>query len=144
MELKKWDEYSFLEQKELLMHWWHYYGKSMYSLADLEKYEKIIEFKTKKVFEFVVATYILEKPGQSILLSAIKNNIVDELFQTLPQVENEDQKFQMEYHQAEEKLISILVNSYNNPKPAIPLTPEEFIEQITSLMNEGKHFTKHN
>ena len=39
-------------EKGLLIHWWHYYGKVIYTLAELEEFEKVIdEYGADKVLD---------------------------------------------------------------------------------------------
>ena len=46
-------------EKGLLMHWWHYYGKVIYTLDELEKFEKIIDdYGVDKVLDAAVASYV--------------------------------------------------------------------------------------
>ena len=57
MELKKWEEYTKEEQKELLNHWWHYYGKVMYTLEEWEQFNKLIDKDSDKILEMAIAGY---------------------------------------------------------------------------------------
>ena len=46
-------------EKGLLIHWWHYYGKVIYTLAELEEFEKVIdEYGANKVLDVAVASYV--------------------------------------------------------------------------------------
>lgn len=46
-------------EKGLLIHWWHYYGKVIYTLAELEEFEKVIdEYGADKVLDVAVASYV--------------------------------------------------------------------------------------
>ena len=42
MEIKRFSEYTNDEQKQLLMHWWHYYGKLPVTLAEIEEFMEIL------------------------------------------------------------------------------------------------------
>lgn len=45
-------------EKGLIIHWWHYYGKSIYTLAELEEFEKVIdEYGVDKVLDVAVVSY---------------------------------------------------------------------------------------
>lgn len=38
--------------RELLMHWWHYYGKAIYTFEDLEKFSALIDkYGAEKISE---------------------------------------------------------------------------------------------
>ena len=46
-------------EKGLLIHWWHYYGKCIYTFAELKELEKIIyDYGVEKVLDAAVASYV--------------------------------------------------------------------------------------
>lgn len=78
MELKKFSEYSKEEQKNLLLHWWFYYGKSVFSLDELECFEKIIDDDAQHAFDMAVVAFI-NNNDSSILLSTMRAQRFEEL-----------------------------------------------------------------
>jgi hypothetical protein len=48
--------------KRLLIHWWHYYGKVIYTFAELEEFEKVIDkYGADKVLDVAVASHDCKK-----------------------------------------------------------------------------------
>ncbi|OKZ74281.1 MAG: hypothetical protein BHW00_05145 [Clostridium sp. 26_22] len=46
-------------EKEVLIHWWHYYGKCIYTFAELKEFEKIIDdYGVEKVLDAAIASYV--------------------------------------------------------------------------------------
>lgn len=43
LELKNWNEYTIYEQKELLNHWWFYYGKMLYTAEELKRFNEMVD-----------------------------------------------------------------------------------------------------
>lgn len=73
--------------KELLMHWWHYYGKAIYTFEDLEKFSALIDkYGAEKISELVVASYISNDGSPTVLLFSIRHNQAENLLNTLPDV----------------------------------------------------------
>jgi len=71
-------------EKGLLMHWWHYYGKCIYTLAELEEFEKIIdEYGVEKVLDAALASYVCGDGSPTIILMSIRKGTVKELFESL-------------------------------------------------------------
>lgn len=76
-------------EKPLLVHWWHYYGKGIYTFEELEKFDKIIDkYGAERVFDVAIASYICGDGSPTIMLKSIRNNCVKELFESLPSTSN--------------------------------------------------------
>ena len=73
--------------KRLLIHWWHYYGKVIYTLAELEEFEKVIdEYGADKVLDVAVASYVCGDGSPTIMLASIRKGTVKKLFESLSDV----------------------------------------------------------
>ncbi len=74
-------------EKGLLIHWWHYYGKSIYTLAELEEFEKVIdEYGVDRVLDVAVTSYVCGDCSPTIMLESIRKGAVKELFESLPDI----------------------------------------------------------
>lgn len=77
------------------MHWLMYYGKGFITLAEIQTFEKVIDdYKPEKVVELATASYIVGDGSPMVLLGAIRQNKVKELFASLPDVSSMDKKSQ--------------------------------------------------
>lgn len=95
--------------KSLLLHWWHYYGRCMYTLAELEKFEEIIDqYGPNKVFEVVVASYICDDGSPTVLLLSLRNHRVEDLFNSLPDIQKMEERERNTYHKLEQELVSMI------------------------------------
>ena len=138
IEIKEWKEYTDEEKKELLNHWWHYYGKVVYTFDEWEKFNELVDKNSNKMMELAVAGFIYGITSQP-LIAAMRKNQVDELLATLPNLnEIEDEEFIENYKEAKNLLISQLVGSYNQPEPDIPMNNEEVIEQVKEIVKLKK------
>lgn len=82
------EEINNLDMEELLLHWWHYYGRLWYTLEELEKFREIIKEKgAEKVLEAAIASVICQDGKNTALLMSIRANKVEELFATLPKID---------------------------------------------------------
>ena len=98
-----------IDRKGLLLHWWHYYGQYMYTLAELEEFEKIIdEYGSEKVLDAAMASYICGDGSPTIILMSIRNNKVTELFASLPDIEKFEENDKKEYKAAKEEFVRII------------------------------------
>ena len=96
-------------EKGDLIHWWHYYGKAVYTLAELEEFEKIIdEYGVDKVLDLAVASYICGDGSPTIILMSIRRGIVKELFETLPDASGLGEDAQKLYKKIREDFIQII------------------------------------
>ena len=103
--------------KDLLIHWWHYYGHNVYSLAELEEFEKVIDtYGADKVFEVAVVNYFLFGNGSpDIMLISIRKGIVNELFESLPDISSLGEKELTLYNKFHQDLLQQIQDSFQNP-----------------------------
>ena len=96
-------------EKGLLIHWWHYYGKGIYTLAELEEFEKVIdEYGADRVFDVAVASYVCGDGSPTIMLASIRKGAVKELFDSLPDVSKMEGKEKEQYEAVRKELAQII------------------------------------
>lgn len=99
-------------EKGLLLHWWHYYGKSIYTLAELEEFEKVIdEYGAEKVFDVAIASYICGDGSPTVMLGSIRQGAVKELFDALPDVSKMEESEKEQYNAIRDELLQIISQS---------------------------------
>lgn len=95
--------------KGLLIHWWHYYGKGIYTLAELEKFEEVIdEYGPEKVLDVAIASYICGDGSPTIMLASIRKDAVKELFESLPDVSKMEEKEKEQYEAVRTEFVQII------------------------------------
>ena len=96
-------------EKGLLIHWWHYYGKSIYTLAELEEFEKVIdEYGVDKVLDVAVVSYVCGDGSPTIMLASIRKGAVKELFESLPDISKMKKKEKEQYEAVREEFVQII------------------------------------
>ena len=100
--------------KDLLIHWWHYYGRSPYTLEELEIFLKLIDEKgPDKIFDIATASVITHDGSPTFLHMAIIANRVDDMFMAFEEdcrsrTEEQEKVFQ----QIKKQLYDIINDSY--------------------------------
>ena len=101
-------------EKGLLLHWWHYYGKCIYTLAEIEEFEKIIDdYGVEKVLDAAISSYVCGDGSPTIVLMSIRNNKVKELFDALPDINKMEEKEKENYLNIKEKFIETLKDFFD-------------------------------
>ena len=77
MEIKSIDEYTKEEKIALLNHWFRYYGKEIYILEELEKFQKVVQKDCDIIMQVAILSYLVQE-GPSVLLKDIRNNTLDD------------------------------------------------------------------
>lgn len=96
-------------EKGLLIHWWHDYGKCIYTLAELEEFEKVIdEYGVDRVLDVAVASYVCGDGSPTIMLTSIRKDAVKELFESLPDTSKMDGKVKEQYEAAKNEFVQII------------------------------------
>lgn len=133
MELKQFDAYTNEEIEELLSHWFYYYGTEVYTLEEFEKFMKIVKEEPKKAFE-LAAILCHRGMGSTPVLDAIRGNktLIEGLIKNYEDFSNTTKMF------LQRDFIEEVVNTYNNPEPAIPIDDRELRQQIKDLT--GKNY----
>lgn len=95
--------------KRLLIHWWHYYGKVIYTFAELEEFEKVIdEYGADKVLDVAVASYVCRDGSPTIMLKSIRKGTVKKLFESLPDISKMEKKEKEQYETVRDKFVQII------------------------------------
>lgn len=96
-------------EKGLLIHWWHYYGKCIYTFAELKEFEKIIDdYGVEKVLDAAVASYVCGDGSPTIILMSIRKGAVKELFESLPDVSKMGEKEKEQYQMVREEFVEAI------------------------------------
>lgn len=94
------------ELKNLLVHWWQYYGNKIYTFDELEKFIAIIdEYGPERVMDVAVASYICGDGSPTMMLQSIRADKVSELFKQLPSPSKMNEEAQKQYHELRQSLI---------------------------------------
>lgn len=96
-------------EKGLLIHWWHYYGKSIYTLAELEKFEEVIdEYGADRVLDVAVTSYVCGDGSPTIMLASIRQGVVKKLFESLPDISKMKKEEKEQYEAVREEFVQII------------------------------------
>lgn len=117
MDKKYIDKDNEIKSESLLLHWFHYYGKSPYTLDELEKFKKVIDKYSEKIFEFIFACNIAEIDPNVCMISAIRKDIVDLLFDSLPNTNNFSDEDKKMHDKIIKSIKDEIISSYQNPEP---------------------------
>lgn len=132
MEVKKFDDYTSEEQEGLLLHWWNYYGKVHYSLAELEKFRELITEDSKLVKNIAVLSFVFDQSSQA-LIRAMRDDTLEDYLAGISKIcGNNDFKEQLK--EAENDFMEMLVGTYNCPEPSVPMSLEQILESVSELV----------
>lgn len=135
MEFKQFDEYTKEEIKELLSHWFNYYGTKVYNLEEYGKFMQMVEKEPNNMFE-VAAMLYYNGLGSTPLLDAIrgdKHNLESYItkYQTLENIT----KLYLKRDFIEE-----VVESYNNPEKSISIEDRQLRQQLKDLTGKDYRY----
>ena len=101
-------------EKGLLMHWWHYYGKDIYTLEEMETFSEIIDtYGVDKVIDAGVASFIAGDGSPQVILSCIRTNSIEEMFETLPNFAEMEEHEKQAYEKIKQVFIEAISVEYN-------------------------------
>lgn len=135
LDWKSFDEYTQEEKETILNHWFYYYGKSIITMKELELFNELVKNKTNMVWDIAVISYI---DGYSSygLLNAMRSNSLEEYFETIRKKKEDYYNFPPKktyYFWKQNKLISEIVRTYNNPEPAVEMEFSQIVEQLLEI-----------
>jgi len=113
-EANSWDkesfsEYSETEQKQWLEFFFYYYGQGVMTLAEIETFSATIEeYGPAKVFELVMANWISGATNAYPIQALIREELLDEAFSQLPNVEEFSDDVRELYNEKEKQLLAIV------------------------------------
>ena len=112
MSIEEFDTLNFDEKECLMLHWWHYYGKTMYSLRDLENYREALSNYIDKIIEAAVIFY-MRGIGPEIVARFIFVNKIEVLLNRLPKIEEFTRDEMQIYLQAKQAFINEIIRTSN-------------------------------
>lgn len=110
MTIEEFNNLSIETKKNLIIHWWHYYGKAIYTLAELEKFIALLESDFDKVLEIAIANFMCGQ-GPTPLLMAIRKNIVPQMIQSLPNINDLSEKEKEIYYEIKTGFINEVIST---------------------------------
>ena len=137
MTLKEWNEYSAEEKVNLLNHHYHYYGKSIINLAEMEQMRDLIAQNPDLMWNLAVVSHITRSNAQTTLVRTLRHNMIEELLRSLPDKSTFTEEEKEAYDLCGTHLLKETVETYNNPQPAKPMTTEQLLEGIMDTMESG-------
>lgn len=132
MELKNWNEYTDIEQRQVLIHAFCYYGKSIFTLQEYEDYMTLISKSADDVLTVYIATYCCNKSGQRTILKAMREENTDELF--IASHEYLERFTEQQVEEIKNHFINECVRTINTPEAPIKMSNEELKKQIKELL----------
>lgn len=135
MEEKKFSLYKEEEREALLMHWWYYYGKLLVTMDETEQFYDLVKKNSLLMWNVAAVSYLSDLSSQP-LINAMRSNRVSEYLKEVREFSSSE-----DYREISKKIepafLSMVVDSYNNPEPAIPFSKEEIVSQIMSMYQEN-------
>lgn len=131
MEIKRLNDYTEDELKELLSHWFYYYGKEVYTLQEMDDFQKMIEENPKAIMKLAILLYI-NGLGLTEVLRGIRGDMA-----TIKRVLASEKTItpsDFAYH--EQEFIKDIVNTYNNLEPSVPA--ESDLNELISMLGYSR------
>ena len=132
MELKNWNECTDIEQRQVLIHAFCYYGKSIFTLQEYEDYMTLISKSADDVLTVYIATYCCNKSGQRTILKAMREENTDELF--IAGHEYLERFTEQQVEEIKNHFINECVRTINTPEAPVKMSNEELKKQIKELL----------
>ena len=140
MKKKIFEEYSLEDKEALLMHWWYYYGKLLVNLDEITNFRKMVLDNPEQIYKCAVVSYVLGYTSQGIINSMRKNE-VKKYFESVNTIW-EKPEFKEISSDVENAFIDEMVSTYNKPEANVPMSEEEIVSQIVSMMKDSENITK--
>lgn len=122
MEKKKFNEYTKDEKIKILDFWFYYYGKDLVTLDEIHQFEELSAVNPDRIFDYIAVSYVVNGTiAPSVLLTSMRMDKLDELFEAVPSIASLDEKMQEAYSGMYYDLVDAIVKDMNNPEPAIPM-----------------------
>lgn len=131
MEKKDLELYTEEERQELLRHWWSYYGKMLITLEENDQFLKLVEKDSKMMMDAALVSYAGGVSSQFLIL-AMRNGALDSYLKMVSEIANSD-TYKSDRKMIEASFIDLIVDSYNNPEPAVPFTLDQIVEQLIDI-----------
>lgn len=130
MEIKKWNEYLSCDKERILMNLFAYFGKSFFSLQELDEYKKLIRTNPDDIFDIYIAAYLCNENGQTVIINSLKEKSTDNITILLNKMMQQDPNI---VEEARNIFIEENVKSINYPEPRNPMPIDAVFNQIKKM-----------
>lgn len=134
MELKKYDEYSDEEKRELLFHWWHYYGKTVCSLGVMRRFTQMVYDDVDEMFKIGLFSFVVGNNGKDFI-EAIKSGRVYEYRDMVKRVSSNGENH-FDNEEKRDEFIKLLVSSFEKNEDLI-MSHEEYVDGIIKVVDDS-------
>lgn len=131
MEKKRFNEYSAKEKEALLMHWWYYYGKMLFTSEEYEMFNNYVLKDGEAIKDAAIFAFIAGESNQA-MLGAMRMGKMDEFLDGIKKLRAEKIS-QSDFEQAEDLFLEEIVGTYNNPEEAVPMEEAEIKSQLSRM-----------
>lgn len=132
MEVKRFEEYTPQEQKRILMHWFHYYGKDVCFLEEVAQFEELANTESRAIFTIAVMS-LIDGKGTKLILQAMRQNRTTELFDTVKR-KMEEENFSNMLKGVTEPILAEMIRTLESPEPDIPFDEAVMLEKILGAL----------
>ncbi len=132
MVVKKFQDYTKGEQRNLLMHWWYYYSKMPSNFLECNKFRKAIEKDPIRVMNIVFMNTV-EGHGNEVILEKFRRNTFDEYWDEMGEFFKKEE-FRSLYDAGERYLIEEIADSYRNPQTRDEKTKDLIISAVSKII----------
>ena len=126
---KKWNEYSSEEKSNILNFWFYYYGGVLVTLDEIERFRKLAMTKQDEIFNYITTSFIVNNTIQTnVLVAAMRQDKVEELFKSLIDEKQLEDKLRIRLEATKDSLIKEIVHSYLFPEPPVPMNVQIIVD----------------
>ncbi len=133
MDYNKIDENK---KKSLMIHWFHYYGKSIYTFGELEQFTDLLDTDMDSVVTYAMMLY-LENKGPSSLLEQLRANRLDSILEVSRDHNNSsNEQVQHDINMYRNIFFETINETFEKPLPSVPMDPKVMSKQIQDIINK--------
>lgn len=132
MTLKNWNEYTEEEKISLLNHHYYYYGKTIITFNEMEELRKTISKNPDLMWKIAVLSFINNVDCETLVIRTFRTKQFKELCNSIPKSLNKESQELFDAY--EQELLRQTVETFNNPKSAIPMSEDKIIKDLREII----------
>ena len=132
--IKRWEDLDLSRKVTLLNHWFYYYGGTIVTLDEIEKFSELAKTNADDIFDFILTSFLLKKTIQTnVLVGAMRADDIKGLFDVLIKYNDMDDEQKKKFDPIRCSLLEEIEGTYLNPEPPVPMNVAIIVDDGPNL-----------
>ena len=133
-KVNRWEDLEPSRKSELLNHWFYYYGGTVVTFDEIERFNELAKTNADDIFNYIVTSFIFDKTIQTnVLVGVMRSGEVKKFFEAIINYAELDEAQKKKIDPIRCSLLDEIEHTYAAPEPPVPMDIAIIVEDGPKL-----------